>query len=170
MGAGCKAGEVILHICLDHKSDTTVGENNFEPSQPGDRSHKASESRYTFVGQLPVSEKMTVLQLKQLLFDLLTGKQIIASTTPSSDGCGWGNLGVSSLPGSPHHLRLKDFPRGKLSAPLRDDRQLMKCLLVRNLVAVVYAIKAFCSHMAGPLGREENCSPSPSRGRKDRAA
>ena len=128
----------MLHICLDNRSDalavTTGDDDNVEPPQPVQRSQKASESRYTFVGQLPVGEKLTVLQLKQLLFHLLTGKQQSGASTASSssEGCGWDNLGRSSLPASPHHLRLKDFPRGKLSAPLRDDRQLMKCLLVEN--------------------------------------
>jgi len=51
-----------------------------------------------------------VLQLKQQLFDHLLA-----------------NDHASIL--SPQHLRVRDFKGGKLSGPLRDDRQLCKCLM-----------------------------------------
>ena len=134
-----------MHICLDSKSDspslsegskaTTVTSSAVQETegdslqQAAPKSSKAAENRYTFIGQLSVNEKLTVLQLKQLLFDLLTGKQK-AALNSVDDGCGWENIHLSTPPQSLHHLRLKDFSRGKLSGPLRDDRQLFKCLPV----------------------------------------
>ena len=69
------------------------------------------------MGQVAVGETQWVWQLKRQLFDIL-----IASADASIE--------------SPQHLRVKDFKGGKLSSPLRDDRQLCKCLMVRGLLLI----------------------------------
>ena len=93
---------------------------------------------FVALGELPVSEKLSVLQLKQLIctqWAALAGTSGEASTLP--------------VPASPSHIRLRDGKAGKSSGPLRDDRIVGRCLLGladgRRLVAQVLSEAEFIS-------------------------
>jgi hypothetical protein len=137
----------MLHVCLDSKGDG--GAIRAPPDLP--RSDEAgqevndltrkkgvstSESRFIFMGHVFIAEKKTVLQLKQQLFDSAL-------------------LAAVRSPKNPHCLRLKDFKGGKLSGPLRDDRQLCKCLMVRETffsISPSFSSSFFTSCRVFPMG------------------
>jgi hypothetical protein len=92
----------------------------------------AASQPLVLLGELAVSEKATVLQLKQQLCE-----QWAALAARNA------NDGATTLrtPPTAAHIRLRDGKAGKISGPLRDDRIVGRCLLGladgRRLVAQV---------------------------------
>ena len=70
---------------------------------------------YTSLGDLTVSEKSSISQLKSLLFENWENLSISAlSFLEETD-----NVTFPEAPTSSKHLRLRDFKGGKVSGPLR---------------------------------------------------
>lgn len=106
-------------------------------SEGGGIAGGAAAQACVLLGEVAVSEKITVLQLKQLL---CAQWQDLAARGEGSD---------IPVPASPNHIRLRDGKSGKTSGPLRDDRIVGRCLLGladgRRIVAQVLAEAEFIS-------------------------
>lgn len=106
MGEGCKEGEYILHFELE------ITKNDI------------ANPIFTSFGDLTVSEKLSISQLKNLIFENWEDMSISALSFLEDD-----NIKFPEAPLSAKHLRLRDFKGGKTSGPLRDDRLIGRCLL-----------------------------------------
>ena len=76
------------------------------------KANTAAKQSTIHLFDLPISEKMTVNQVKHVLFDRLKSTQLMVQQCKS-----------------PLCIRLRDGKSAKLSTPLRDDRLLNRCLL-----------------------------------------
>ena len=121
-----RTGEHKLRIEIDPSSPTAAldcltNTGNTEESSGIANNTTTSTPSYIYLGDLSISEKSTILQLKQLLYD--NWKNLL-DINNNNDG----SLPVT-LPVSPNHIRLRDGKTGKISGPLRDDRIIGRCLL-----------------------------------------
>jgi hypothetical protein len=85
------------------------------------------------ISDIAVSEKFTVLELKQLIHSQwsdLVGNNVTAALKETGFQT-TSKLQAKSYraPESPSHIRVRDMKGNKLSGPLRDDRVLSRCLL-----------------------------------------
>lgn len=140
LGQGCKVGEHMLRVEVDVSSastalSTTDGAAATNSGESGGIAG-ASQPSCILLGEVAVSEKMSVLQLKQLL----------CAQWATLAARGEGDIPV---PQSPNHIRLRDGKSGKASGPLRDDRIVGRCLLGladgRRIVAQVLQNAEFIS-------------------------
>jgi len=122
---GCKVGEHLLQFELDTTPTALSppmpeGQDPDGSKSPGNANADSSTVKFTPLGDLIVAETLSVLQLKQLLFNSW------ASLTSSLTGEG---KILAVPPPTFRHLRIRDYKGSKLSGPLRDDRLLHRCLL-----------------------------------------
>jgi hypothetical protein len=112
---------------IENTSDPLAANNNAVVET--NKNVEINKNLSLFLGDLAISEKSTVLQLKQKLFhhwkkdfnsniELSKNKFSILSSLPTS-----------ITPKTANHLRIRDFKGGKISGPLRDDRLIGRCLL-----------------------------------------
>lgn len=114
LGPGCVLGEHLLRFELDNSDQVDVG--------GGIASGIAGVCNdYVSLGELPVKEKITVLQLKEQILDNWGTLSAEAATN-----------GFTTVPPKPltaNHIRLRDGKNAQASGPLRNDRILSRCLL-----------------------------------------
>jgi hypothetical protein len=138
LGQGCKAGEHMLRIEVDPTSPTAAlqsltgeGSNSGETGAGAGIAGAAGPTCIA-LGEIGVSEKSSVLQLKQ---------QLYAQWADLAAKCAADGANTVNAPKSAAHIRLRDGKAGKISGPLRDDRIVGRCLLGladgRRLVAQV---------------------------------
>jgi len=147
LGQGCKVGEHMVRIEIDTSSPTSALQALDATSAgagagiAGESGGIAGAAAQVFIplGELAVSEKLSVLQLKTLLLE----QWATLASTVSADA------GAVPVPLSANHIRLRDGKAGKSSGPLRDDRIVGRCLLGladgRRLVAQVLSEAEFIS-------------------------
>jgi hypothetical protein len=132
LGQGCKSGEHMLKIEIDTASPTAALQSLTETAaESGIGGIAGAAQVFVALGDLAVSEKSTVLQLKQQLF--AQWSDLASRSGPEA--------AALAAPQSAAHIRLRDGKSGKVSGPLRDDRIVGRCLLGladgRRLVAQV---------------------------------
>lgn len=88
-------------------------------------SEKNSDAANFYLGDLVISEKFTILEMKEAVFNNWEG--LASSLITNADFCATGSS--TPKPESPNHIRLRDMKAGKVSGPLRDDRIVGRCLL-----------------------------------------
>jgi len=144
VGKGCKAGEHLLRFELDtlsadaallaltnNKTAATAPTAPPPSSSSSSQQQPQQQQQYVALSELAVSEKMSILQVKKLLFEQWETLSAAAAAAAAVDGSGSGsgNAAMITPPESVHHIRLRDGKGGKASAPLRDDRLIGRCLL-----------------------------------------
>jgi hypothetical protein len=104
MGAGCKMGEHLLKFELDIDSSADISSAAVTATQTadgGDQSAAQSSSiDLISLGELAVREKLSVVQLKELL---LSKWSTIAAAVKKESG-----IDIPTAPASADHLRLRD--------------------------------------------------------------
>jgi hypothetical protein len=144
MGKGCNTNEHFIRFELDigrllqlafpnGAPVAATGGGGVADSPTTNASNNPFNHRYILLEEIPVNEKSTILSMKKTLFSqwetLVANFHSKFNSLPHKDELLPYLSNLLLHPTSLHHIRLRDYKNGKISAPLRDDRMICRTLL-----------------------------------------